>query len=66
MIEQARQEADPVKRQALYSKALKIGRDEAYLVFLLEGGEIFGLSKRIDFSPRVDGLIPVKDIRVIE
>ncbi len=66
LIDQARQEADPTKRQALYSQALKIGRDEAYLVFLLEGGEIFGLSKRIDFSPRVDGLIPVKDIRVIE
>ena len=66
LIEDARQETDPVKRQALYSKALKIGRDQAYLVFLLEGGEIFGLSKRVDFSPRVDGLIPLKDFRVTD
>lgn len=66
LIEQARQEADPAKRQALYSKALKIGRDQAYLVFLLDGGEIFGLSKRVDFAPRVDGLIPLKDFRVTE
>ncbi|HEY9279100.1 MAG TPA: ABC transporter substrate-binding protein [Eoetvoesiella sp.] len=64
LIDDARSEPDLVKRQALYSKALKIGRDEAYLVFLLDAGEIFGLSERIDFSPRVDGLIPLKDIRV--
>lgn len=66
LIDQARQEADPAKRQALYTKALKIGRDQAYLVFLLEGGEIFGLSKRVDFAPRVDGLIPLKDFRVTD
>ncbi|CAB3854604.1 ABC transporter substrate-binding protein [Achromobacter animicus] len=66
LIEDARQEADPAKRQALYSKALQIGRDQAYLVFLLDGGEIFGLSKRVDFSPRVDGLIPLKDFRVTD
>lgn len=66
LVDDARSESDPEKRQALYSQALKIGRDEAYLVFLLEGGEIFGLSKRIDFTPRVDGLIPVKDIRVTD
>ncbi|WP_313370210.1 ABC transporter substrate-binding protein [Achromobacter animicus] len=66
LIEDARQEADPAKRQTLYSKALQIGRDQAYLVFLLGGGEIFGLSKRVDFSPRVDGLIPLKDFRVTD
>ncbi|MFJ3461400.1 ABC transporter substrate-binding protein [Achromobacter spanius] len=66
LIEDARQEADPAKRQALYSKALQIGRDQAFLVFLLDGGEIFGLSKRVDFSPRVDGLIPLKDFRVTD
>lgn len=66
LIEDARQEADPAKRQALYSKALQIGRDQAYLVFLLDGGEIFGLSKRVEFSPRVDGLIPLKDFRVTD
>ncbi|MDQ2140411.1 ABC transporter substrate-binding protein [Alcaligenaceae bacterium B3P038] len=66
LIDDARQEADVAKRAALYAQALKIGRDQAYLVFLLEGGEIFGLSKRIDFTPRVDGLIPVKDIRVVQ
>jgi peptide/nickel transport system substrate-binding protein len=66
LVDDARSESDPEKRQALYSQALKIGRDEAYLVFLLEAGEIFGLSKRLDFTPRVDGLIPVKDIRVTD
>lgn len=64
LIEQARAEVDPAKRQALYSQALKIGRDQAYLVFLLEGGEIFGLAKHIDYQPRVDNLILVKDIKV--
>lgn len=66
LIDDARQEPDVAKRAALYAQAVKIGRDQAYLVFLLDGGEIFGLSKRIDFTPRVDGLIPVKDIRVVQ
>lgn len=64
LIDDARRESDSAKRQQLYAKALKIGRDQAYLVFLLDGGEIFGLAKRISFQPRVDSLILVKDIRV--
>lgn len=64
LIVEARGEADAVKRQELYSKALRIGRDKAYLVFLLEGGEIFGVAERLDFQPRVDGLLLVKDMRV--
>lgn len=64
LVEQARAEVDPAKRQALYSRALKIGRDQAYFVFLLEGGEIFGLARHVEFQPRVDNLILVKDIKV--
>ncbi len=64
LIDQARQETDPQKRDALYNQAVKIGCDQAYFAFLFNEDDIYGLSSRLQFQPRVDGLIPVKEMSV--
>lgn len=64
LIEQARYETDPEARTKLYSEALHRIHDEAYMVFLLWNPDYYGLSERIEWTPRPDGKILVKDISV--
>jgi peptide/nickel transport system substrate-binding protein len=66
LIDQARVETAPDKRKALYARAVKIGRDDALFVFLLNNEDIYGLSKRVAWRPRVDGLILIKELRVTQ
>lgn len=64
LIDQARQETDPAKRAQLYNQAVKIGCDQAYFAFLFNNQDIYGLSERLQFTPRVDGFILVKEMTV--
>ena len=64
LIDQARQETDTTKREQLYNEAVKIGCDQAYFAFLFNEEDIYGLSSRLQFQPRVDGYIPVKEMSV--
>ena len=65
-IDAARFETDVEKRKALYAKVLQRSRDAAYVNSLLNVQDIYGLSKRVEWTPRVDGKIFVKDIAVSE
>lgn len=65
-IDAARFETDPVKRAALYSLVLHKANDEAYVNALLRVQDIYGLSERVEWTPRVDGKIFIKDFVVTE
>ncbi|MEM0908466.1 MAG: ABC transporter substrate-binding protein [Pseudomonadota bacterium] len=54
-ITEARTETDLERRQELYEQAVKLGHEEAILTFLLNINNIWGLSDRLTWEPRVDG-----------
>ncbi len=60
----ARTEIDPEARQALYEQAVQLGHDEAILTFLLNINNIWGLSERLTWEPRVDGKMFVATMSV--
>jgi peptide/nickel transport system substrate-binding protein len=60
----ARTETDVAKRAALYAEIGKTARDGAYLVPLLNQQDIYGMSERLDWTPRTDGKLIVKEMAV--
>ncbi len=64
LISQGRSELDPVARQAIYEEALQIAYDEAYFVWLVNNQDIYGLSERMQWQPRVDSKLLVKEMTV--
>ncbi|MCX5496628.1 ABC transporter substrate-binding protein [Kaistia dalseonensis] len=62
----ARTETDVAKRQALYDEVTKKAHDNYYLVPLLNQQDIYGFSKRLDWKPRVDSKLLVKEMKVTE
>ncbi|VFR21574.1 Oligopeptide ABC transporter, periplasmic oligopeptide-binding protein OppA (TC 3.A.1.5.1) [plant metagenome] len=65
-IEAARYGVDPQKRQALYSEILKFSEEQGYVASLLRVKDIYGLSKRLVWTPRVDGKLFLKDARLAD
>ncbi len=57
LIDDARTETDSAKRAAMYTKADQIVHDDAPTIFLLNLQNIYGLSKRLNWAPRLDGRI---------
>jgi peptide/nickel transport system substrate-binding protein len=45
---------DPKKRAPLYSDVQKLIKDEAPFIFLFQADAVFGMSTRIDYTPRPD------------
>ncbi len=64
LVDQGRTELDPAKRQSIYEQAVKIGYDEAYFTFLVNNQDLYGLSTRMQWTPRVDSKILVKEMSV--
>ncbi len=64
LIVAARTETDLEARQALYEEAVQIGHDEAILTFLLNINNIWGMSDRLSWQPRVDGKMFVSTMTV--
>ncbi|RWR29278.1 ABC transporter substrate-binding protein [Sinirhodobacter populi] len=60
----ARSETDMAKRKADYDAITQKLHDEAYDVPLLNHEDIYGLSSRMDWQPRIDAKILVKDMKV--
>lgn len=63
-ITEARTETDLEARQALYEQAVALGHEEAILAFLLNINNIWGLSDRLSWEPRVDGKMFVSTMTV--
>ena len=55
LIDAGAREVDPAKRGAIYQKASQLMNDEAYVLFLYQGSDLYGFSKRVTgFDPRGD------------
>ncbi|MEM1266513.1 MAG: ABC transporter substrate-binding protein [Pseudomonadota bacterium] len=63
-ITTARTEIDLDARQALYEEVVEYAHDEALLTFLLNINNIWGMSERLSWTPRVDGKMFVSTMSV--
>ncbi len=64
LIDEGRQELDPAARAATYEQAVKIAYDGAYFVWLVNNQDLYGLSERLSWTPRVDSKLLVKEMSV--
>jgi len=64
LIDQARTELEPDARTPLYNDAVQLAYDEAYFVWLVNNKDLYGLSERMDWTPRVDSKLLVKEMSV--
>ncbi len=64
VIARARTEIDPAKRDALYAQITQAAAKDSLYVFLLQAEDLYGLSARLRWQPRVDGKLIVKEMRV--
>jgi peptide/nickel transport system substrate-binding protein len=62
----ARTETDVAKRKALYDEVTKKAYDEDYLAPLLNQQDIYGFSQRLEWQPRVDAKLLVKEMKVTQ
>jgi peptide/nickel transport system substrate-binding protein len=63
-VDQAREETDEEARQELYDQATQRACEEAYFLFLLHIEDIYGLSEQLDWQPRVDAKMLIKEMSV--
>lgn len=63
-ITTARTEIDLDARQALYEQVVEYAHEEALLTFLLNINNIWGMSERLSWEPRVDGKMFVSTMSV--
>jgi peptide/nickel transport system substrate-binding protein len=65
-IDAARVETDVAKRKALYDEVQQKGHDLNYTVPLFNLQDIYGMSERMDWKPRVDAKLMVSEMKVVE
>ncbi|QEE43489.1 ABC transporter substrate-binding protein (plasmid) [Rhizobium sp. WL3] len=66
MIDAARVETDVAKRLALYEEIQQKGHDLNYTVPLFNLQDIYGMSERMDWQPRVDAKLVISEMKVAE
>ena len=55
LIDEGAKEVDPAKRAPIYQQASRLMNEEAFLVFLYQGTDLYGANKRVrGFTPRGD------------
>jgi peptide/nickel transport system substrate-binding protein len=64
LIDQGRAELDADAREAVYNDAVQIAYDQAYFAFLAANQDLYGTSERLDWTPRVDSKLLVKEMSV--
>ena len=64
IIDRARTETDPARRDALYAQVSQAAAKEALYTFLLQAEDLYGLSARLRWRPRTDGKLIVKEMAV--
>ena len=63
-IDEARTETDTGRRQFLYEQASQLAFDQAYFVWMLNIQDVYGLSERLEWTPRVDAKILVSTMKL--
>jgi peptide/nickel transport system substrate-binding protein len=48
----------------MYDQAGKLACDNAYFLFLVNNDDIYGMSKRLNWQPRVDAKLLVKEMSI--
>jgi len=66
LIDEGRTETNVAKRLSMYQEVVKLSRDEAAFIFLVNLENIYGLSPRLQWEPRLDGRILMKDMTLSE
>ncbi len=66
MIDEARITTDVVKRQELYDAIFQKGHDLNYTVPLFNLQDIYGMSTRMEWQPRADAKLIIKEMSVTE
>ncbi len=66
LVDTARTETDVAKREQLYHDAVQLAYDEAVLVPLVNLKDIYGLSDRLEWTPRLDGKMLVIEMKFTE
>jgi peptide/nickel transport system substrate-binding protein len=66
MINDARSEVDTAKREALYHQITKKMYDDAAIIFGLNVQDVYGLTQRLTWKPRVDGKLLAMDMSVAQ
>jgi len=64
LADEARSEPDQDKRLADYNELEKIACDDASHIFLVNLDDMYGLSKRLEWQPRVDQRVFYKDMHL--
>jgi peptide/nickel transport system substrate-binding protein len=64
LIDQGRQELDEAARAATYQEVVKMAYDGGYFVWLVNNQDLYGLSERLSWTPRVDSKLLVKEMSV--
>jgi peptide/nickel transport system substrate-binding protein len=64
LIDDGRSALDEAERAKAYNEAVKIACDEAYFLYLVNNQDVYGLSERMQWQPRVDSKLLVKEMAV--
>ena len=66
LVEAARTETDLAKRADEYHQAVQIAYDDAVVGFLLNLKDIYGMTERVEWTPRVDGKMLVIEMKLTQ
>jgi peptide/nickel transport system substrate-binding protein len=64
LVQSGQRELDEGGRQSIYEQAVQIAYDGAYFTFLVSNEDLYGLSERLQWTPRVDSKLLVKEMSV--
>lgn len=64
LIDEGRSELDTDARAAVYREVVQMAYDQAYFVWLINNQDIYGLSERVTWTPRVDSKLIVSEMAV--
>ena len=64
LVDEGRAEVDAAARETIYQEASQIAYDQAYLVNIINNEDIYGLSERMQWTPRVDSKLLVAEMSV--
>jgi len=64
LIDEGRAELDADARAAIYQDAVQLAYDQAYFAWLVSNQDLYGMSERLTYTPRVDSKLLVKDMSV--
>lgn len=64
LIDEGRAEVDAAAREGIYQEVNQIAFDQAYLLNIINNEDIYGLSERMQWTPRVDSKLLVAEMSV--